>query len=190
MSYVPVKSPSQRHSIDAIMAALINNNNRISCAARQLGITSVTLKKYMKEQPAIQDMVDERAQILCDQAWTAISANITSETPDPALIKFALERLDPKFQKVSVNNKNVHITGNPNAPVSFSGAINVDGLSLEEKKILLKAAKKELGINEDANHIIDASPIDFSGGIYQYTVDDACMPDEQEEELDDDNSNK
>lgn len=163
-----VKSPSKHHSTEAIVGALINHQNVISDAAKQLGITSVTLKKYLKKQPAIQEMVDERDQILCDQARTALSAALTAEVPSEALIKFTLERLDPKFQKVSVNKQNVHITGDPSAPVSFSNAISVEGLSLEEKKILMKAAKKELGIDTDDGNTIDISPLAVDDSAYSF----------------------
>lgn len=136
-----------------ILGSLIRNNGALSTCAKELRMTSLAIKKRMALSPELQEAYSEVTQELVDLAMLALKEKLKAEDPDPKLIMYTLDRLgqDAGFKKQSV----INVNGTINAQ-QVNKSFDISSLSTDEKRLLVKAAKKQ--INEETYKSI---PVDI-----------------------------
>ena len=174
------KDKHWKYAPATVIEALIRCNGVLSQTARHLDVSVSTVKRYMQKYPVIQEHYDEYNQVLVELAKNALKENLVSENPDPALIKFTLER---QGKSEGWKKESPQAAKLPNTTINADKVINVSDLTLEEKMVLMKASKKELGLDTEDVNAINMSPFEGDSGIYTFIEEEE--PEEQKEEEED-----
>lgn len=143
-----------------ILRALIANNGNLSKSARDLNTTTVTLKKNIERNMALRHAYEQFTDEIVDEAIDAMRECIRNG--NTSMIQFALDRLGHNrgFSKRS----RVTVEGNPDNPVIIEKKYNLDKLSLEEKRLLLQVANRELQEVIDVECVEDNDELEESEG--------------------------
>ena len=145
-------SPFQKVKNAELLQALTECKGNLAKAAAKIGCSTTAIMRRMERFPYIREQYDNELDVIVDMAMDALKKGI--QNGEEGLIKFALDRLGKKrgFAKQSVN---VKVSGDPDNPIRFDNTFNLSGLSMDEKILIMKIAKRKK--EED---IIDVSPVE------------------------------
>jgi hypothetical protein len=140
---ITANTPAKRYTDKHIISSLVKNQGRVSAVAREFGVTSQTISNRMRRNPALMEEYNTILDELVDDAIDALRVEINNG--NTRLIEFALDRLGRNrgFEKQTVRTETT-VKGDPSNPITIERRVDMEGLSLEEKIILMKASKNKM----------------------------------------------
>lgn len=128
------KRRSKKRDKSRLLECLNDCNGIVAYACKKADISRVTYYKYYKEDPLFKQKADDIQELQIDVAEAALLKKIKNE--DTTAIIFYLKTKG----KTRGYSERYEIGGPGGGPLQVEG-FNVDALSLDERKILLKIAE-------------------------------------------------
>jgi transposase-like protein len=123
----------------AIRKAIQKSGGNMSEAARRLGCHVNTIHKRKKQNPKIQQEIDDHKEQIVDLAIDSLKANLKKGNAD--MTKYTLDRLGEERGFGDPKKKQMEIDAEGGQTVNLMELLMLDGLTFEEKATLRKALK-------------------------------------------------
>jgi transposase-like protein len=123
----------------AIRRAIQQSDGNLSEAARRLGVNVNTIHRRKKQNPKIQETINDHKEQIVDMAMDSLKSNL--KKGNAMMTQYTLDRLgeergfgDPKLKQLELESEN-------GQSVNLIELLNLKGLTFEEKATLKKALK-------------------------------------------------
>ena len=123
----------------AIRKAIQQADGNLSEAARRIGCNVGTIHRRKKQNPKIQQAIDNCNEEIVDLAMDSLKANLKKGNGD--ITKFALDRLGESRGFGDPRRKQMEVEGEGGQTVNLMELLSLKGLTFEEKAVLRKALK-------------------------------------------------
>lgn len=122
----------------AIRKAIQQSDGNLSEAARRIGCSVVTIHRRRKQNPKIQQAIDDQKERIVDLAVDSLKANLKKGNAD--ITKYTLDRLGEERGFGDVKRKQMEVESEGQT-VNLMELLSLKGLTFEEKATLRKALK-------------------------------------------------
>lgn len=127
---------------DEVITAIRAANGNLTEASRQLGMRTPQLRKLIFSKKSILEAYSESLDEICDLAISQLKMEILNG--NIKAITYALDRLG--HSRGFINQKTIIHGGDPFNPIQVENNISMDGLSIDEKRLLMKLAKDKVDL--------------------------------------------
>ena len=152
-----------------IMSVIIKNQGNLSASARELNMPVRAIQRRMEKYPEMKERIDDYIEDIVDLAMDGLKKGILNG--NSRLIEFALDRLGQRRGFIKqTSTSNIHVTGDPEKPITIDKNINMEGMSVEEKIVLMKLfknkTKDEKVETQEPIELSEVVDTEDSGSIY------------------------